>query len=330
MNKPLVSIIIPIYKVEKYLNKCIDSVVNQTYKNIEVILVDDGSPDLCPQMCDAWSQKDGRIRVIHKSNGGLSDARNAGIQICTGEYICFVDSDDWVEPTMVQLLLEACLENNTLLAVCGRYDHFEGKDECEINKCPLKNEIVEAQTFTAHMLISDHCDCGPWGKLYHRSLWDTIQFPKGRIYEDIAIMYKVVLSTTYVATINKPLYNYLRRPNSIVTSKFSEKLFDYPFNTQSMLNDIEQNYPELYAFACWAHTKALIHVLDKIAKSDRITYIKYKAEIKSLQAELIGLKKIWMKSDLFGKKDRIYGRLFSNGFALRMIGLTKRILKKIK
>lgn len=330
MNKPLVSVVIPIYKVEKYLNKCIDSVVNQTYKNIEIILVDDGSPDLCPRICDDWAKKDARIQVIHKSNGGLSDARNAGIQICTGEYICFVDSDDWVEPTMLQLLLEACFENNTLLSVCGRYDRFEGTDVYKINKCPLKNEVVEAQTFTASMLIGDHCDCSACGKIYHKSLWNTIRFPKGLIYEDIAIMYKVVLSVDRVATVNIPLYNYLRRSGSIVMSDFSEKLFDYPLNTRSMLNDIEQNYQELYVFACWAHVKALFQVLDKIARSSRNVYIKYKKEIKSLQTELIVLKKIWMKSDLFSKKDRIYGRLFSNSLAFRVVGLIKRILKKVK
>ena len=100
MNEPLVSVIVPVYKVEKYLDKCIESIVGQTYENLEIILVDDGSPDNCPTMCDEWAQKDSRIKVIHKENGGLSSARNAGLDACTGDYIGFVDSDDWIEPDM--------------------------------------------------------------------------------------------------------------------------------------------------------------------------------------------------------------------------------------
>ena len=117
----LVSIIVPIYGVDEYLNKCIDSIVNQTYKNIEIILVDDGSPDKCPQICDAFSQKDKRIKVIHKKNGGLSEARNVGIDHANGEYFIFVDSDDWIENTMVEHLLSICKKYDVELATCARY-----------------------------------------------------------------------------------------------------------------------------------------------------------------------------------------------------------------
>ena len=102
---PLISVIVPIYNVEKYLARCVDSIVNQTYKNLEIILVDDGSPDRCPQMCDDYAEKDSRIKVVHKKNGGLSDARNAGMAVATGEYISFIDSDDWIETSMFELLL---------------------------------------------------------------------------------------------------------------------------------------------------------------------------------------------------------------------------------
>ena len=117
----LVSIIVPIYGVEEYLSKCIDSIINQTYKNLEIILVDDGSPDKCPDICDAFEKKDERIKVIHKKNGGLSDARNAGIDTAHGDYIVFVDSDDWIENTMVEHLLFACKKYNVEMATCARY-----------------------------------------------------------------------------------------------------------------------------------------------------------------------------------------------------------------
>ena len=119
MKAELVSVVVPVYKVERYLDKCIGSIVKQTYTNLEIILVDDGSPDNCPQMCDEWAKKDARIRVIHKENGGLSDARNAALDICTGTYVVFVDSDDYVHPEYVSYLYEMIVQHNADLAVCA-------------------------------------------------------------------------------------------------------------------------------------------------------------------------------------------------------------------
>ena len=118
-NNPKISVIVPVYKVEKYLDRCVESIVNQTYKNLEIILVDDGSPDNCPVMCDEWAEKDERIRVIHKENGGLADARNAGMNIATGDYIGFVDSDDWIEPNMYEVLLKNALKYDADISRCG-------------------------------------------------------------------------------------------------------------------------------------------------------------------------------------------------------------------
>lgn len=115
---PLISVIVPIYNVEKYLVRCVDSIVNQTYKNLEIILVDDGSPDRCPQMCDDYAEKDSRIKVVHKKNGGLSDARNAGMAVATGEYISFIDSDDWIETSMFELLLNNIFQYDCEIS-CG-------------------------------------------------------------------------------------------------------------------------------------------------------------------------------------------------------------------
>ena len=119
MNLPKISVIIPVYKVEEYISRCIKSVVDQTYSNLEIILVDDGSPDNCPAICDKWAEKDSRIKVIHKKNGGLSDARNAGMQIASGEFIGFVDSDDWISKEMYQLLYENMKENESDISACG-------------------------------------------------------------------------------------------------------------------------------------------------------------------------------------------------------------------
>lgn len=330
MNKPLVSVIIPIYKVEQYLDQCIDSIVHQSYENLEIILVDDGSPDNCPQICDQWAQRDSRIRVLHKPNGGLSDARNVGVQICTGEYICFVDSDDWAEPMMVECLLRACVEDNTLVAICGRYDHFEEKDERKISKCPTVDEAVDSLVLASRMLMGNNCDNSAHTKIFHKSLWETVCFPKGRIYEDVAVMYKVVLSVSRVSTVKLPLYHYRIRRGSIIQSDFSEKLFDYPYNTRKMLADVKCNYPELYEEACWAHTKALIRVLDKLSRTDRKTYRRYRAEFLVLQKEMRALKTVWKRSAMFSRKDKIYNSIYACKWAPRCMGVVKTTFRKVK
>ena len=119
MSQPLISVIVPIYKVEEYLDRCVESLINQTYKNLEIILVDDGSPDNCPQMCEAWAQKDSRIKVVHKENGGLSDARNAGFEVATGDIISFIDSDDWIEPEMFETMLSQMEKDDSDIVSCG-------------------------------------------------------------------------------------------------------------------------------------------------------------------------------------------------------------------
>ena len=142
MNEPLVSVIVPIYKVEKYLDKCVGSIAAQSYKNLEIILVDDGSPDNCPTMCDLWAQKDGRIKVIHNQNGGVSSARNSALDAAAGEYICFVDSDDFVEPNAVGYMLENIGDADVIQ--CGlSYDHADGKvEKCDITEADFTGEDV--------------------------------------------------------------------------------------------------------------------------------------------------------------------------------------------
>ena len=119
MNKPLISVIVPVYKVEKYLERCVKSICAQTYQNLEIVLVDDGSPDQCGEMCDMFAKQDSRIRVVHKENGGLSDARNAGLDVMTGDYVGFVDSDDWIEPDMYQVLYERLIKEKAEISCCG-------------------------------------------------------------------------------------------------------------------------------------------------------------------------------------------------------------------
>lgn len=329
MNKPLISVIVPVYNVEKYLDRCLDSIVNQTYKNIEIIVINDGSLDNCPKLCDEWAQKDTRIKVIHKKNGGVSSARNAGLDACTGLYIGFVDGDDWIAPNMIETLMSACVENGTSIAVCGRYDVWTRSHKYEINKCPQENTVIDTKTFVSNMFIGKNCDSCLWDKIYNKTLWEGIRFPHGKIYEDIAVLYKVILKTSAIATVNAPLYYYYRRSNSITSSNFSEGLFTYPENTRILLNDIKENYEDLYEYACWAHVKALQAVLNKLAKADKIVYKTHIGQFKDLARELRQYIAMGLFSNVFKINEKFHLCFFSVWFILRPALQIKKTIKKL-
>ena len=212
----MVSIIIPIYNVEHYLCKCIDSVLAQTYKDIEVILVDDGSPDACPQICDEYSKTDRRIKVIHKENGGLSSARNAGLDIAMGEYIMFVDSDDWILPEMVANMLKKLQDVQADMCLCG------------LNRVNEKNEKLSSVSYSDTVLTKhDAYELLVQGnvvfivacaKLYRRHIFDELRFHEGKIHEDEFISHHVIGKCNRIVSVKMPYYQYLQRNGSIIRS----------------------------------------------------------------------------------------------------------------
>lgn len=217
----MISIVVPIYKVEKYIRQSIDSILAQTYKDLEIILVDDGTPDNCGAICDDYAQKDSRIKVIHKTNGGLSDARNAGLRIATGDFIGFVDSDDWIEPDMFRILYDACQSSNADIAVCGFYREFSNTSISEVK---LSEETVYSGSEALSKLIEgkeiqDHV----WTKLYRANLWNGVSFPCGKVYEDIRTTFKTFLKADKVCTVKKPLYHYRQCSGSISEAGINEK-----------------------------------------------------------------------------------------------------------
>lgn len=234
MKSPLISVIVPIYNVESYLNKCVESIVNQTYTNLEIILVDDGSPDNCPIMCDEWAKKDNRIKVIHKENGGLSSARNAGLDIAKGAFIAFVDSDDYVEAHYIEILLKKLLQYNVDLVCCSINNIYENKMENFKLKPVDKDLVISGSSilpefyrhYTTALMVA-------WNKLYKRELFDNLRYTAGRIYEDGAIVLHLLSKCKQVAIIPDVLYNYLRRENSIMGTGISlakAKSMDANFN----------------------------------------------------------------------------------------------------
>lgn len=222
MENGKISIIVPVYKVEQYLERCVNSLTNQTYKNIEIILVDDGSPDQCPQMCDGYAGEDSRIKVIHKKNGGLSDARNAGLDAATGEYIAFVDSDDWVEPDFIEQLYVNAKKEDADISIIGCTLVWD-----DGRRKPVSNDkgyyVFDNEKAIREMLAQRKFGCMVCQKMYRKQIFDTVRFPVGKLYEDVAVSMPTFLKARKVVFSGNYGYNYYQRNDSIVNSKFDER-----------------------------------------------------------------------------------------------------------
>lgn len=245
MENPLISVIVPIYNVEEYLNRCVESIVNQTYQNLEIILVDDGSPDKCPQMCDEWACKDSRIKVIHKENGGLSDARNAGMKIATGEYIAFVDSDDLVSYTFSEDLLNAILTTKSDLSACDVENFI---DDTDVNFS--EGAVGEVASYTSEQALSQLIKgqgfrAVAWNKLYHSSLLKGESFEFGKFHEDEFFTYRILDKCKRLAYINVPLYKYRQREGSIMSVR-SDRHLDMLEAGLQRLDLLKNKYPILF------------------------------------------------------------------------------------
>ena len=243
----LISIIVPIYNVEKYINKCIESIINQTYKNLEIILVDDGSPDDCPTICDEYKEKDDRIIVIHKKNGGLSDARNVGIENASGKYICFVDSDDYIEYNYVEVLYSNIIKYNVKISCAAYRQVFEVDNH--IKDIPIKENIKINYINSLKELVNESVGNFAWNKIYDINLFNDLRFPLGRKMEDLGIMYKLFEKAEYIYVDSRVIYNYVQRENSIlhnIDSKFIrdridliKERFEYLKNKNIKVDEIE-------------------------------------------------------------------------------------------
>lgn len=248
----LITVIIPVFRVEAYLRRCVDSVLNQTYKNMEIILVDDGSDDGCPSICDEYAKQDSRVSVIHQKNAGLSGARNAGIEQAEGSYLAFVDSDDYLSPEFLERLYKACVETGSDMSVC-RWEYVKGEPVSEKGS-------GEIHTFTGReMLANLYIPDGAyfvvaWNKLYKRELFESIRYPLGRIHEDEATTYRIYHQVKQAAYVNVSLYGYFVTPSSI-TRGFNPKRLDWVKAGVERIDFLEENgyselmVPALQAFA---------------------------------------------------------------------------------
>ena len=263
----LISVIVPVYKVEKYLDRCVQSIVDQTYRNLEIILVDDGSPDNCGSLCDAWASKDSRIKVIHKENGGLSDARNAGMAVATGEYTGFIDSDDHIAPEMYQLLFDRMQADESDMAACGVEMVFEdGSSSRMLTK--EGNCVLNAKEAMEAIIAESWLKQPVWYKLYKTELIRDILFPVGKYHEDVFWSYRAVARAKKVSIFDTPCYFYIQRGGSIMGEGYSLKRLDAIEAKQQRLEFLKKEFPELdmpagkdLVFSCMYHgQKAVKHL----------------------------------------------------------------------
>lgn len=279
---PLISIIVPVYKVEPYLRKCVDSILAQTYTNIEVILVDDGSPDGCPAICDEYRKQDERVVVIHQENGGLSAARNAGLNVARGEYIGFVDSDDWIEPDMYEVLFQlisATESDVSIVDVCSDTENSveppSKNDEIYVfNSDETMKELLLNQKFKSYM----------WVKLYKASLFNNIRFPQERIlFEDM------VVSSELFGYVNKAVYqeyhcyHYLLRQDSL-SHKFNDRYWTIQTACDMLCKNVNKLMPQMKVYADSVVIKNIIPLANVAADNNELSkenYRKIELQLKS-------------------------------------------------
>ena len=225
----LISVIVPIYKVERYLNACVDSIVNQTYSNLEIILVDDGSPDRCPEICDEYARLDNRIKVIHQENGGLSAARNSGIDVARGEFLTFIDSDDFVAKNYVELLYDGMLKFDADISIASFCTFTkEGELEIQSNELPFV-EITRDECFRRYGSLNAELSMpfiSACNKLYKKDFFASIRFPIGKLYEDAFTTYKIIDKAKKIVFTPSKLYFYRINPQSILGQSFNKKHFE--------------------------------------------------------------------------------------------------------
>ena len=303
MNDPLSSVIVPVYNVEKYLPQCLDSIKNQTYTNLEIILVDDGSTDSSGSICEDYAKSDSRIKLYHKENGGLSDARNYGIERASGQYFTFIDSDDYITKDYVSYLLELAQKNEVKIAIGSHTVCYESGKNSYKGLGEDKKITISSKEALEHILLDDGIDLSAWAKLYSAELFKEIRYPKGLAFEDTATTYKLIFLSNKIAYGGKSIYNYRIRSNSITTSGSFKKKMQLISNTQKMCDDITSKYPELQTAAehrlVWAYFSTLNQLLKCPAKKE------YKKEENEIVHFLKSRSKQIKSSAVYSKRDKL-------------------------
>lgn len=268
-SNPIVSVVVPVYNVEAYLDRCVESLVAQTLRNIEIILVDDGSTDGSPALCDEWAQKDDRIRVIHKENGGLSDARNAGVRAARADWIGFVDSDDWVEPEMYEILCRRIVEDGSDIAICGTRELYPNR---AVDPLPRRQYVQTGVEALRDQLIGDIIHVWVPTKLYAKCIVESKPLPKGLAFEDTYIVADWFLLANLVSVDLKPLYCYWHHEDTLSAMCYTPRMADHLHAARHAYETTMEQAPKLEPEAAfrlyWAHFNVLDAMFAKGAFRD--------------------------------------------------------------
>lgn len=316
MGENKVSVIVPVYNVELYISKCIESIINQTYQNLEIILVDDGSQDSSGEICDLYENKDGRIRSFHKINGGLSSARNYGIEKATGDWYIFVDSDDWIDENMVQELIESGEKTSAEIVCCGKtLVNINGQmEKIHISKNLFNSpeKIIPLAVFDKEVGIS------AWGKIYKKGLFEDIRFPENEIHEDVAIMYQLFMKCRKIGVIDKSLYFYRNNPEGISKQNYSEKydvVLKHDLENEKIIGN---NSEELRKIMTIAVANSCVDMLIKIIKTPKGIQI-YNKQYKEYKRNLKKRMYLFCTNKQIAMKKKIWAILLVTNIA-KMIG----------
>ena len=307
------SVIVPVYNVERYLERCVASLLDQPGTNLEVILVDDGSTDGSGALCDQIAAGDGRVRVIHKKNGGLSSARNMGLEQAVGDYITFVDSDDWVEPGCYAQALALLEESGAQMLCGGRYDVNVDKKKKKLGLCPTETKCISGKELAGRIFLWDHCDSSACDKIYRRHLFETLRFPEGVICEDVPVIYRVGLLAEKVLMWNHPYYCYFHRPGSITNRAVSEKTFHFSQHARQIYQDIREHHPDIEPQAHYLLVRALSHLLLMLIQSGPETRRRYASQIRETRRELRTHTGFFLTYGWFSPKERVRNLLLAMG-----------------
>ena len=303
LKSMLISVVVPVYKVEEYLNRCVDSILKQTFTDFELILVDDGSPDSCGKICDEYAKKDDRVTVIHKQNGGLSDARNAGIewalQNSNSEWITFIDSDDWVHKDYLKLLYKAVKETHVDVSVC-RFVRTTGEDDLSNERNDASVKLWSPEDF----FVEDNVNAiVAWGKLYRKSLWKDIRYPYGRIHEDEFTTYKLLFHKDKIAVVDKVMYYYFTNPNGIMNKMWTPKRLDAIDAFESRIDYFkDNNYKKAYELNINMLIMFYYGAFTRLSESDDIE--NKRKYIKTIRKRFNKQYKMF-KNDTFVNKDQL-------------------------
>lgn len=297
----LLSIIVPVYNVEKYVDRCIESLVNQTYLNKEIIIVDDGSLDGSGKKCDVWKDRFPYIKVIHKTNGGLSSARNVGLNNANGTYVGFVDSDDYVSSDMYEKIIDFMVENNVDVAVCGRNNVYENGELIE-GLCPDIDEVIDTEKAISNVLTWNGMDTSVCDKCFKRNLWENIRFPEGEIGEDTAVFLQIFEKTTRIGLLCERLYYYYQRSGSISKKQFTIESMDIIKHADQIYNYIMKNHPKCMKAAAYFRSVETEALLDMIFALDYDIQKQYNEEVGSLKKRLRSMTKYWIREKRIGKR----------------------------